>query len=172
MADKIKGSISLAVLLALMIAMFLFSGQDSDKSSSLSRTVTKAVCNVAVENFDEKPASEQMIIIHRLDKYVRKFAHFSIYAFMGLCLYYSSYKLTAQLRHKAALTAGFCLIFAIFDEIHQIFVPGRAFMVTDILIDLTGSLVGMGFLRIVFLICNYIKRLKKTQISERKRKNG
>ncbi|MBO7376468.1 MAG: VanZ family protein, partial [Clostridia bacterium] len=35
-----------------------------------------------------------------------------------------------------------CVLFAVSDEIHQIFVPGRAFEISDIVTDSAGVLIG------------------------------
>ncbi len=41
------------------------------------------------------------------------------------------------------LALGMCLLYAISDEIHQSFVPGRSPRVTDVGIDTLGSLLGL-----------------------------
>ena len=46
------------------------------------------------------------------------------------------------------------------DEIHQIFVPGRAFQVTDILVDSAGALLGIGVFCLLTLI---VVKLRKTK---------
>ena len=42
-----------------------------------------------------------------------------------------------------------CLFAAIFDEIHQLFIPGRSGEIRDVLIDLAGSATGHAVLRLV-----------------------
>ena len=54
-------------------------------------------------------------------------------------------------------TSVFCLVYAITDEIHQIFVPGRAGMVRDVIIDLFGAMIGAG----VFLLIRYLCKRRK-----------
>lgn len=47
---------------------------------------------------------------------------------------------------KTAATALIiCVIYGLTDEIHQIFVPGRAFQVSDLVMDSVGSIIGIGF---------------------------
>ncbi len=41
------------------------------------------------------------------------------------------------------LTLGMCILYAISDEIHQSFVPGRSPRVTDVGIDTLGTLIGL-----------------------------
>ena len=88
--------------------------------------------------------------------FLRKFAHFSEFAGLGFCLCNALY---ASFGHR--LTPVFALvgtvIYAISDEVHQIFSEGRACQITDVLIDSAGALLGII---IVFII------------KERRNKNG
>ena len=65
----------------------------------------------------------------------------------GLILYYGN------INKKYLLAFLICVIYAISDEIHQLFVPGRAGQVRDVLIDSAGSLLGiiivMAFVKIL-----------------------
>ena len=87
---------------------------------------------------------------------LRKGAHFVEFAGLGLCLCNALY---ASFGHR--LTPVFALvgsvIYAISDEVHQIFSEGRACRITDVLIDSAGALLGII---IVFIIM------------ERRNKNG
>ena len=73
---------------------------------------------------------------------VRKLAHYSIYTLLGFLA-----SLTVGRRRlfskKSLGVLLFCFLYACSDEIHQIFVPGRAGMFTDVLIDTSGALTGM-----------------------------
>ena len=57
----------------------------------------------------------------------------------------------------------FCLIYACSDEFHQFFVAGRAGRLTDILIDTTGSILGVLTYYLVYNKYNKIK-VEKTLI--------
>jgi VanZ family protein len=54
--------------------------------------------------------------------------------------------------------------YAITDEIHQIFVPDRAFQLSDILVDSTGALIGV--------IASFIMLKIILYIGKRRTKNG
>jgi len=45
-------------------------------------------------------------------------------------------------------------MYALFDEIHQMFVPGRAFQLFDLSLDAVGIILGLG----IFLILKRRKR--------------
>ena len=55
------------------------------------------------------------------------------------------------------ITSGFCFFYAITDEIHQMFVPGRAAMIKDVVIDLAGAMIGAG----MFLLIRYLYKRRK-----------
>ena len=57
------------------------------------------------------------------------------------------------------------VIYAITDEIHQIFVPDRAFQISDILVDSTGALIGVIASFVILKFILYI-------IKKRGNKNG
>ena len=87
---------------------------------------------------------------------LRKGAHFVEFAGLGLCLCNALY---ASFGHR--LTPVFALvgsvIYAISDEVHQIFSEGRACQITDVLIDSAGALSGIV---IAFLVYKIIRRSK------------
>ena len=56
-----------------------------------------------------------------------------------------------------AYTCMFCIIYAIFDEIHQIYVPGRTGKVIDVIIDTLGACMGIT----IILIRNKFNYKKK-----------
>jgi len=55
-----------------------------------------------------------------------------------------------------------CLLYAVTDEYHQMF-TGRTSLVSDVLIDFAGSLIGMGLFYLAYYKI-YIKRVIKTKI--------
>lgn len=45
---------------------------------------------------------------------------------------------------RIAIALLTCVLYAISDEVHQSFVPGRGAQVKDVLIDSAGAIVGIG----------------------------
>ena len=62
-----------------------------------------------------------------------------------------------RLRKNIIYTCIFCIIYAIFDEIHQIYVLGRTGKAIDVIIDTLGSCMGITLL----LVNDIIKRKGK-----------
>lgn len=75
---------------------------------------------------------------------VRKFAHMFEYAVLAI-LYYRSLLLGACLAlQKLAILALFMAIaYALSDEWHQSFVPGRSATLSDVMVDASGALIGL-----------------------------
>ena len=85
----------------------------------------------------------KIVQISFLDFVLRKIAHITEYAF--LCVsYILALKNTTKLTYTKVylLSMIFSIIYAITDEIHQRFVPGRSCNFFDLLFDTTGVVIG------------------------------
>lgn len=137
--------------LAVMTAIFLFSCEDSGDSSETSGTIVEIVLDICYDDFDELPAAEQQETYDSISHIIRKTAHFSAFAALGFCvsMFLGKCSVFCGKRFGAVI---FCFLYACSDEFHQFFVPGRACMFTDVIIDTSGSVTGMIFSMIIFLI--------------------
>ena len=81
---------------------------------------------------------------------LRKLAHFSEFAALGMCLGWLFGMVIARKAPKYILPLGCGVAAACIDETIQIFSPGRYCSIVDVAIDSTGVLTG-----IVFLILGY-----------------
>lgn len=101
---------------------------------------------------------------------VRKCAHFTEYMVLGLCLapavkeWMDSEKvdLEKEFLKKALLAAWLTgTLYAVTDEVHQYFVPGRSCELRDMMIDssgvLTGLLLGLLVTKIKRKICKSLR---------------
>lgn len=79
---------------------------------------------------------------------IRKFAHFSIYALLGICVYEFFLSMNYSSKASLYLAVLFCFLLASADEWHQSFVPGRSGELRDVLIDTCGSALGTSLLRV------------------------
>lgn len=79
-------------------------------------------------------------VIHR---YLRKYAHFFVYLFLGSFLM-NALMLSSVKGWKAfGIAVVVSFVYAISDELHQYFVPGRIPLVMDVIIDTAGASVGI-----------------------------
>jgi len=84
--------------------------------------------------------------IHR---FFRKYAHLFIYLFLGL-LIKNALSYSGVHGFKSILIAIFIsLLYAVSDEVHQYFIPGRTALVFDVFIDTAGASIGIILYTIV-----------------------
>jgi len=151
--------IFLLMTVGCMVLIFLFSSDNAVRSSSKSGRVTDTVVEIIVNDYDELSAEKQLSIRDKAEHIIRKLAHYSVYAMLGFCA--SMAVGQRKLFGKGSLgVLIFCFLYACSDEIHQIFVPGRAGMFTDVLIDTGGALTGMLCSFVIFGIVKLISNRK------------
>ncbi|KUP05305.1 hypothetical protein Q73_13405, partial [Bacillus coahuilensis m2-6] len=122
-----------------------------------SNQMSQGVSNVIVGDVGEITAeSEYNISIKRLNHIIRKNAHFYVYLVLAV-LMMNALKSNQYKNIRILLTLIFCIVYAITDEIHQLFVPGREAQVNDVLIDSIGATFGIG---LYILIRSIIQKLK------------
>jgi len=79
-----------------------------------------------------------------LNDWIGQTMHFVEYAILAFLLYRALWKTPRVSRSKIALMSViFGMVYALSDEIHQIFVPERTFQLVDLLTDLLGVLFGV-----------------------------
>lgn len=96
-------------------------------------------------------ANVKQVKLDSLDHIIRKNAHGFMY--MVLALLVSSTLFTFNKKGKGAIVyiLFICLFYAVTDEFHQSFVPGRTSLISDVLVDFCGALMGL----IVFYLFYY-----------------
>lgn len=139
------------LLLLLMIGIFLFSSQEAAQTNAISYRFCEAVVRVFYSGYEDYTPEMQEILCFGLNSFVRKMAHFALFALMGFC----GYLWLSRIPYNAALVLGGCAMYAALDELHQCFVPGRTGQLSDILLDSCGAACGMGaaFLLLCVIYC-------------------
>lgn len=128
--------------IACMILIFIFSNENATESSGTSGVFVDVIVNNFIKDFDNLPPEKHQSIIDSIQFAVRKTAHFSIYLLLGF-LVSCAFGKRKILSRISILTIAICFFYACSDELHQYFIPGRACRFTDVLIDSSGSIVGM-----------------------------
>ena len=150
------------LILINFIAIFAFSEQNGEQSTSLSRNITLEVLNT-FGDYNEPLTETQEVQVLNVEHIIRKLAHFTIYTILGILLMSlaETFDFTNKKRLLLSVLIGF--IYACLDEFHQSFTPGRTPLFTDVLIDTLGVIAGS----LIVLICVKIiqnkrnKKLKK-----------
>ena len=126
---------------AWMLLIFFMSARNADTSSEDSLTVSMLILRIFYPGFKTLSENAKILLAQSINHPVRKLAHASEYAVLGVLLFKT---LKAGEHVRPALYAwGFAVLYAVTDEIHQIFVPGRSCQVTDIMIDGAGAAAGV-----------------------------
>lgn len=166
---KILRIILIILLLATFELIFHFSSQNGEESSEVSRGVTNFFTR-GNKKIQSESQADKNITLWKIEKVIRKLAHFSIYTLVGILLMciMITYKTNGMASIKGILLSLVIgALYATSDEIHQIFTPGRTALVTDAFIDSAGVLLGImivyGIYKLIGCIRNKTK-LKKQKI--------
>lgn len=122
-------------LLALVWCIFIFmksnvpAVQSAEESSMITLHINRLIGSIFKVGRD--PVS---------DNFVRKTAHFCEYFILGFILFKAFFN-RARLWKTFWLSVTASVLYAVSDEIHQYFIPGRAMRVGDVLIDSGGVLL-------------------------------
>ena len=134
----------------------MLSAQEGEVSGANSLGILTAVTEVVNDIFQVEINDEQILNVHN---FARKIAHFSIYAALAIFAYNMFRQLIEQKQFIFAVTLIFCILIAVSDEIHQIFIPDRSAEIRDVLIDTLGACVGLA---LVWLVSTVVKKIKKS----------
>lgn len=149
--------ISCIISIALMALIFFFSSQPADESSNVSGSITEKITQLIIKLFNISVANQSDIYpyIHFI---VRKTAHFCLFFALGASYANSLVQLYGTSTKKAyAIAFLLSVMYAVTDEIHQIFVPGREGKISDVVIDSSGSFFGIG---LFILLRSFLLRRK------------
>lgn len=135
--------------IAVAILIFYFSSQVAAESNELSKCFLRKLLTLLGSSPDK--------LLRRYNHYIRKAAHFSIYALFGFCL-------TGVFHHQRRVPAVPAAIlsaalYAMTDEFHQSFVPGRGPQITDVLLDTSGATLGALLMGLLLLL---LRKTRKT----------
>ena len=131
-------------MLAVMVAILVFSGQQGEASAGISNGVGEWLLGIlGVEIPPGMPASNVPILFGLT---IRKLAHIFLYFLLGgtSFLFAATLPVKVAAKAKPAISGGIALVisllYACLDEVHQSFVPGRAAQIQDVGVDAIGFL--------------------------------
>ena len=153
---------SAAMSVVMMILIFNFSADNAQESGQKSAEITEKIVQTVDPEIIKKPIEEQRRVYESVGAYVRKSAHFLEFAALGFFLSLMVNTIYPDFLRRFSITLGAGALYAAVDEIHQIFVPGRAAEFTDFLIDSLGVSIGILISTAIFAIIKRIS-LKKAQ---------
>lgn len=141
-----------AAALLCMGFIFYMSAQPADESDRMSSAVIEWLESVFGAQFTSF--------------LVRKLAHFLEFAFLSFLLNFAFY-FTRKKRPAYLWATLAASLYAATDEIHQLFVPGRACQLRDWAIDSAGAVFGAVCVFAVLFIARRIQKRKQIRGLER-----
>ncbi len=142
-----KRFVYLGLVIIWCFTIFMFSHQPGEKTKETSDIISG-------------PINENIGGGRDWGIFIRKGAHlfeYTLLAFLVMLLVSTS---SLQLKYQIPFTFLFCVLYAISDEWHQTFIPGRYGNFTDVLIDAGGCIIGILIYLLIYQIKQ--KRLRST----------
>ena len=147
-----------ALTVLIMIFIFVMSATDGEKSGDLSHGFLGSLLGAFLSRV--LPRLSQNGAEYDIRKYAHMFEYF--------CLTISSFLFFRELyvgkSHQslraAVFALGLCFVYACTDEWHQTFVPGRAGLFSDVMIDTAGGAIGLCLALLLVRLRMYKKQRK------------
>jgi VanZ family protein len=153
------------LVIATCIMIYLFSAQDSAKSSLTSGKISGLVSKLLFPELDTMPPNVRDEIMTDVSHRIRKCAHFTEYLLLAQ---FTFQLLLALPRPRTDIVCAigsliFSAVFAMTDEYHQSFVPGRAMAAKDVMIDSSGAILGLA---LVLFVRHSLRKRKRMVAAE------
>lgn len=143
---QIKSNVAGILAVMWMTVIFAFSAQTKEESSAVSESFSDRLVNATGLLFhlhiDEERLRE---IADALEHVIRKGAHMTEYAILAVLLYVWLGRWQWPRRRRYVTAVMLTAVYACSDELHQLFVEGRAGLLSDVFIDSMGAILGLGF---------------------------
>lgn len=140
-----KKIISYILLIFWLCLIFYLSNQTGSVSGMASNKIIYDALDF-IYNIFSFDKSNLINVVNIIEIPLRECMHAFEYLILAL-LFINLFRLYNIKRNS--LVFILCLVYAITDEIHQLFVPGRAFQYFDIFMDSIGSIIGIFIYNII-----------------------
>ena len=125
-----------------MVLIFYMSSQPGSISSDTSNYVSDVLFRLFFNNY-----FTQSDFIERYAPLIRKLAHFIEFMILGILVYMNLKEF--KVRNILTYAIVFSGLYAISDEIHQLFVLNRHCSIGDMAIDISGAIIGILFIHLI-----------------------
>jgi len=161
--------LTVAVLINMAI-IFYFSEESMEESGTRSTGVVEKLMHLLHPDYDSLDWNTRMEIMAPTHRLVRKLAHFAEFGRLGflsawLVAYVNRRKKWIRAWLEWLIPIVFCLLYAISDEVHQIF-SNRGASAKDVVIDFAGAVTGILLLRAILGIVRAAKRRRERRTCE------
>lgn len=133
------------LLILLLVTIYWFSEQQGKVSHGMSKHISESVVTYINEEMDLKLTDKQYkTFVSKLDHPVRKMAHISEFAAVGLVLYIIVSRYSVKIWKRFIICILFLILFGTADEIHQLYIVARECRWQDVVIDTVGGSFGVA----------------------------
>lgn len=149
MMTRISGRTRAAALLPAMAwygVIWRFSAQTAAVSGGLSDRLLYRLMELWSPAFAASPEPLRAAAVELLSFFERKAAHMFLHFVLALLVCFAACFFTRRARGRMGVTVLACALLASLDEYHQTMVPGRSGELRDVLVDLCGAGIALGFL--------------------------
>ena len=126
-----------------MAVIFWMSAQTGNQSGGASEAIVRWLVGIFCPGFQQLSQVRQTAILEVCHTIVRKGAHFAEYAVLAMLIANALRQYALNNRLYWLLPVAISAVYALTDEVHQYFVPGRACRLLDVGIDTCGAIFGM-----------------------------
>lgn len=155
-----------ALAIVWMCIIFAFSAQPKEESGAVSASFTYHMVS-STRTFFHLDLSDARVkeIADAIEGVIRKVAHMVEFGVMSVLLYIWIGQWEMSFLRRGITAVGATAVYAATDEIHQLFVPGRAGRFSDVCIDSAGALAGVLVFALLVRIVKRVRarRLKREQ---------
>lgn len=156
---KITGILPWFFTAAWMLVIFMLSAQPAAQSGGLSMGVTKVIAELVGFALHQNPeALTDPDWLHMLDGIIRECAHGAAYFILALLIENALKRHGLKGLKLLLFTLAFCAVYAASDEIHQLFVPGRACELFDFEIDMLGAVCSIVLAKVIRFAASRLRR--------------
>lgn len=148
-------SIMLVIIWGCLICGF--SSDCGEKSSNITREVIVSTSSLFT-NVD-KNSKDMERIVEKTSFPLRKCAHFFMYFALSFLIMNALY-INGVKKNTLIITSIICILFAITDETHQLFVNGRSGKVVDVFLDSSASLICAFLYHRLIILRSYHEKVK------------
>ncbi len=146
----------------MMVMIFAFSHAPANVSSETSMALTTTLQFYAREFFGIE--SMNSVAIETMEWVVRKLAHVTEYALLSITICYAYGGMRKSTLVGMLKVVGVAIVlsalYAVTDEIHQLFIDGRSGQIKDVVIDTMGATLGGILYSIVVTLHTTIVKLR------------
>lgn len=155
-------------MLAVMVGIFLFSGQRGEASAGVSNGVGEWLLGILGIEIPPGMSASNVPIVFGLT--IRKLAHIFLYFLLGgtSFLFAATLPVKTVAKVRPAVSGGIAfvisLLYACLDEVHQSFVPGRAAQIQDVGVDAIGFVLAIVLIMIIWYFVVLHKKIKESKV--------